>query len=103
MTLRLNSSHADENDPTLIEKVTGTMLRLLLVVALAAVAPLAGFGWGIEGHQIVADIAEAYLTPAARKQVDALLNGARMRDVSNYADEIRPFPGLHIQSVHVAA
>ena len=67
------------------------MLRLLLVIVLAMVAPSAGFGWGIEGHQIVADIAEAFLTPAARKQVDNLLNGARMRDVSNYADEIRPF------------
>ena len=67
------------------------MFRLLLVIAMATVVPAAGYGWGIEGHQIVADIAEAYLTPAARKQVDTILNGARMRDVANYADEIRPF------------
>lgn len=36
--------------------------------------------WGIEGHQIVADIAEKHLTPEAAKRVAEILQGARMRD-----------------------
>ncbi len=46
--------------------------------------------WGTEGHQIIADIAEAHLTPEASSRVNGILHGVRMRDVSNYADEIRP-------------
>ena len=65
--------------------------RLLAVVLLAVLPPSAALGWEDDGHKIVADVAEALLTPAARSKVDRLLNGARMRGVANYADDIRPF------------
>jgi hypothetical protein len=48
--------------------------------------------WGPDGHAIVADIAEAHLTPAARSQVAALLataGGHHLADVASWADEIR--------------
>jgi hypothetical protein len=65
--------------------------RLLAVALLAVLPPSAALGWEDDGHKIVADVAEALLTPAARSKVDRLLNGARMRGVANYADDIRPF------------
>jgi hypothetical protein len=49
----------------------------------------AAFGWGQEGHSIVALIAAARLTPAAATQVKALLGNATMSDVASWADEIK--------------
>jgi len=52
------------------------MVRLLRI-CLPALAFAPGlFGWGCEGHQIVALIARAHLTPAASAAVDDLLRGA---------------------------
>jgi len=50
------------------------------------------FGWGTEGHQVIAALAEAQLTPAARKQVDRLLAlepGTTLVSISTWADEHR--------------
>jgi hypothetical protein len=41
---------------------------------MLAIQPQAASAWGDDGHKVVALIAEHYLTPAARKQVDALLS-----------------------------
>ena len=51
------------------------LLRRALLFAFAAVAlsPGTALAWGSEGHEIIADIARAYLTPQARAQVDAML------------------------------
>jgi len=43
------------------------------VSLLALGAPRAALAWGYEGHEIIAEIARAYMTPAARAKVDALL------------------------------
>lgn len=50
--------------------------------------------WGREGHRLTALVAEAYLTPEARKQVDALLAEDSKRpedlaDIANWADAYR--------------
>src|ERR1700688_3061660 len=47
-------------------------IALFLLVALPML-PGSVFGWGCEGHQMVALIARAHLTPAASKAVDQLL------------------------------
>jgi hypothetical protein len=48
------------------------------------------YGWSAEGHHLVARIAEAQLTPAARAQVAAILGpGATLVSVSAWADEVR--------------
>ena len=46
---------------------------LLLASAALALSPTAALAWGSEGHEIIADIARAYLSPQAKAQVDALL------------------------------
>jgi hypothetical protein len=49
------------------------MRRFLLLAFLAPLLPATAFGWGCEGHQIVALIARAHLTPAVSTAVDELL------------------------------
>ncbi len=44
-----------------------------LAISMLAVVPQQAAAWGDEGHEIVALIAEHYLTPMAKKQVEALL------------------------------
>jgi hypothetical protein len=46
-----------------------------ILLALACLAPGGAYAWGDEGHKIVGRIAEHYLTPAAREQVQMLLAG----------------------------
>lgn len=63
----------------------------LLAAGLLALAPLA-LAWGPKGHRIVARLAEAQLTPAARATAGRLLavRGARhLADVSTWADALR--------------
>lgn len=49
------------------------MSRILLFAFLVPLIPTSAFGWGCEGHQIVALIARAHLTPAVSTAVDELL------------------------------
>jgi hypothetical protein len=63
-------------------------LAFLLVVA----TPLQGLAWGTEGHQVIANLAQAQLTPKARKEVERLLAlepGQTMASISTWADEHR--------------
>src|SRR6516165_7697132 len=45
----------------------------LLSLSMIAALPHQAAAWGDDGHKTVALIAEHYLTPTAKKQVDALL------------------------------
>lgn len=61
------------------------------VVVLVSCVPVA-LAWGPRGHRIVADLAEAKLTPQARAAVQKLLalRGAHhLDDVANWADDLR--------------
>lgn len=52
----------------------------------------AAFAWGNQGHQVIALLAEAQLSPVARKEVNRLLaleTGATLASVSTWADEHR--------------
>lgn len=63
----------------------------LFAAGWLALAPGA-LAWGSKGHRIVARLAEAQLTPAARATADRLLavRGARhLADVSTWADDLR--------------
>lgn len=48
-------------------------MKILPSMILGAMSCAPAFGWGCEGHQIVALIAEKHLTPQARAAVDQLL------------------------------
>jgi hypothetical protein len=64
------------------------MRKLLLFTLLAGVPPL--FGWGPEGHHLVARIAEAQLTPETRARLAGILGpNETLVSISVWADEIR--------------
>lgn len=65
----------------------------LALAALLTAAPLAA--WGREGHQIIAQLAETQLSPAARAEVDRLLaneDEPGLVAASTWADETRDLP-----------
>jgi hypothetical protein len=79
-------------------------MRALWFTSLALLSSaIPAFGWGCEGHQIVALIARAHLNPAAAAAVDRLLlenpadpalnhyckSADAMADTASWADEVR--------------
>lgn len=64
-------------------------VRRIAVFALLAIITPQSWGWGREGHRLVGLVAEHYLTPAAREQVDMLLHGQSLAEVAPWADEYR--------------
>lgn len=68
------------------------LLSILVACGLFAVAGPAA-AWGREGHEIIAAIAEAHLTPTARERVIQLLHAvepdASMESVAPWADTVR--------------
>ena len=64
------------------------MRRLAMIAWMAGSMPV--FGWGPEGHSLVARIAEAQLTEAVRARVAEILGaGKTMSSVASWADAIR--------------
>ncbi len=71
--------------------------RALRAIALAWAGaalglPLTSLAWGPQGHQVVAGLAQAQLTPAARTEATRLLAlepGATLESISTWADENR--------------
>jgi hypothetical protein len=68
--------------------------QLVALVCGAVIAtPSCALAWGAEGHRITALIAADELTPAARAQVQTLLNSSdarsAMEDASTWPDEIK--------------
>lgn len=64
----------------------------LLILLLASLAPAPSLAWSRQGHQIVGELAQAELSPAAQREVAALLAGEpvpTLAGVSTWADEIR--------------
>lgn len=64
------------------------------LAALLAAVPLfcsiPAFGWGREGHQIIARLANLHLSSKAQSQLAALLDpGESLESVSTWADEVR--------------
>ncbi len=73
---------------------TGLASALGLVVLTSLARP--AYGWGDEGHEIIATIAWEYLTPEARATVEGLLKDdpdKTLADASTWADRIRRKPG----------
>ena len=65
-------------------------MRKLAVITLVA-GCLPTFAWGPEGHSLVARIADAQLTPAARARVAAILGSdSSMASIASWADQVRP-------------
>ena len=69
-----------------------TKVHILFVALTFALMANAAHAWGVVGHQVVALVAQAQLTPKARAEVDRLLaqeSGETMASISTWADEHR--------------
>lgn len=65
---------------------SGTIILIILMI------PVLSNAWGKEGHQVVADVAQHYLTQTASAKVHKLLavmHAQTMADVADFADEYR--------------
>lgn len=68
-----------------------SLCRAVAAFALTLVVASNALGWGQEGHQVVATIAERHLTARARERVRQILGPeVSLAAVSTWADEIRP-------------
>ncbi len=66
------------------------MKKLLLVLLLSV--PLSSMAWGLLGHRITGEIADSYLTPAARAQIKKILGNESIAMAGNYGDFIKSDP-----------
>lgn len=65
------------------------LIQVLATVAALALSSTECLAWGRDGHQVIANLAQSRLSPAAKKGVAALLHGATLASVSTEADNIR--------------
>src|SRR3974390_2980211 len=63
------------------------ILATLLFVALAL--PQLAFGWGREGHQIIAAVAEDHLDETTKVMIQSLIGNNHLYSIASWADDIR--------------
>lgn len=75
------------------------MGRVLFLGVLLASS--VSWGWGFVGHRTTGYVAEAYLTPQAKQQVRALLQGQSLAEAATWADTLRSDPNFkHAAKYH---
>jgi len=72
-------------------KTKKLLKKLLLIVGLFYI-PLQSIAWGTQGHRICGQIASTYLTPKARKAIEAILGNESLALAGNWADFIKSDP-----------
>jgi hypothetical protein len=76
-------------------------LKKLILGITIIYAPLQSMAWGTEGHRICGQIANTYLTPQARKAIEAILGNESIAITSNWADFIKSDPAYsYLSSWH---
>lgn len=65
------------------------------LIALFFYIPLATMAWGVEGHRIVGQIADSYLTKKARKEISKILGTESVAMSSNWADFVKSDPSYN--------
>lgn len=68
--------------------------KLALVLAIIYL-PLQSMAWGTQGHRIAGQIADSYLSPKARKAIEAILGNESIAMASNWADFIKSDPAYN--------
>src|SRR6266571_3092456 len=63
--------------------------KKIILASCFSFLPFFCFSWGVLGHRIVGQIAESYLTPKAKIEVQKILGTESIAMVSNWADFIK--------------
>jgi len=63
--------------------------KVLAILVAALLLPSTSWGWGYEGHQIIAMVAEDHLDETTKVMVQSLLGNNHMYSVSSWADDVR--------------
>lgn len=66
-----------------------TMKRILLTVLASLILCSPSFGWGREGHEAIAKIADNHLQPSARKKIEKYLGGRSIVYYAKWMDDYR--------------
>ncbi len=67
------------------------MRSLFRVLAVSLLLLPAAFGWGREGHRLIASLAALHLNARAQAEISRLLQpGETLESIASWADEIRP-------------
>ena len=64
-------------------------IQKIILVSVFFILPFYSFAWGVLGHRIVGEIADAYLTSKARAEIKKILGNESMAMSSNWADFIK--------------
>lgn len=67
-------------------------MKRFLILGLVLLAALPSFGWGREGHEAIAAIAERNLTPKAQKRIEHYLGGRSIVYYAKWMDDVRKTP-----------
>jgi hypothetical protein len=73
---------------------TSILKKIILFVAVCYI-PLQSMAWGTNGHRICGQIADSYLTPKARKAIQAILGNESIAIGSNWADFVKSDPAYN--------
>jgi hypothetical protein len=65
------------------------MRKCLLFVLICLITVTDSFAWGANGHRIIGEVADSYLTKKARKNIAAILGNESIAMSSNWADFIK--------------
>ncbi|MBX9785644.1 MAG: S1/P1 nuclease [Chitinophagaceae bacterium] len=65
------------------------MRKSLLFILIGFFVVNTSFGWGANGHRIIGEIADSYLSKKARKNIAAILGNESVAMSSNWADFIK--------------
>ena len=74
--------------------ITNTIKKASLI-ALFFYLPFATMAWGVEGHRIVGQIADSYLTKKAKKEINKILGTESIAMSSNWADFVKSDPSYN--------
>ncbi|MFD0795319.1 S1/P1 nuclease [Mucilaginibacter litoreus] len=66
--------------------------KIILLALALFYLPFQSMAWGTNGHRISGQIADSYLTPKARKAIQAILGTESIAMTSNWADFIKSDP-----------
>ena len=65
------------------------MKRVVLILLAVLISHVPSFGWGREGHEAIAKIADANLKPSAKKKIEKYLGGRSIVYYAKWMDDYR--------------